>query len=53
MGYKGHYGEYTGNAKHSRTPITKRDVHSAIRDDKAHMDYLKRDVLHDAHHVRS
>ncbi len=29
------------------TKITKGNVHSAIRDDKAHIDYLKRDVLDD------
>ena len=29
------------------TKITKGNVKSAIKDDKAHMDYLKRDVLDD------
>ena len=29
------------------TKITKSNVKSAIKDDKAHMDYLKRDVLYD------
>ena len=29
------------------TKITKGNVKSAIKDDKAHMDYLKRDVLYD------
>jgi hypothetical protein len=29
------------------TKITKDNVHAAIRDDKAHIDYLKRDVLDD------
>ena len=29
------------------TKITKGNAKSAIRDDKAHMDYLKRDVLDD------
>ena len=29
------------------TKITKKNVGAAIRDDKAHMDYLKRDVLDD------
>mgnify|MGYP003301810879 CR=1 FL=1 len=32
------------------TKITKKNVGAAIRDDKAHMDYLKRDVLYDDHH---
>ena len=30
---KGHYGHYTGNARHSHTPITKTNVHAAERDD--------------------
>ena len=29
------------------TKITKSNVKSAIKDDKAHIDYLKRDVLDD------
>ena len=29
------------------TKITKSNVRSAIKDDKAHIDYLKRDVLDD------
>ena len=29
------------------TKITKGNVHAAIKDDKAHIDYLKRDVLDD------
>ena len=35
------------------TKITKENVKAAIRDDKAHMDYLKRDVLYDDHHGHS
>jgi|TARA_R110000851_G_scaffold43914_1_gene108270 hypothetical protein len=30
-----------------KTKITKNDVKSAIKDDKAHIDYLKRDVNDD------
>ena len=33
--------------KHMHTHITKSNVKAAIRDDKAHMDYLKRDVKDD------
>jgi len=33
--------------KHMHTHITKSNVHAAIKDDKAHMDYLKRDVKDD------
>ena len=50
---KGHFGEYSGNARHSRTPVTKHNVHAAERDDAAHIDYLKRDVLWDDKHGHS
>jgi len=33
--------------KHMHTHITKQNVKAAIRDDKAHMDYLKRDIKDD------
>ena len=33
--------------KHMHTHITKQNVAAAIRDDKAHMDYLKRDIKDD------
>ena len=33
--------------KHMRTHITKSNVKAAIKDDKAHMDYLKRDIKDD------
>lgn len=35
------------------TKITKKNVGAAIRDDKAHMDYLKRDINYDAKHGHS
>ena len=53
---KGHIGRYTGNhphnAKydHAHTHVTDHNLKAAERDDAAHMDYLKRDVLYDAHH---
>ena len=51
MGYKGHYGEYTGNAKwskdHADTKVTKGNYKASERDDAAHIDYLKRDVDYD------
>ena len=25
---KGHFGHYTGNARHSHTPVTKHNVHA-------------------------
>ena len=50
---KGHFGEYSGNARHSRTPVTKHNVHAAEKDDAAHIDYLKRDVLWDDKHGHS
>ena len=36
--------------KHMHTFITKQNVKAAIRDDKAHMDYLKRDIKDDQRH---
>ena len=48
---KGHYGEYSGNAKHSR--VTASNYKASERDDAAHIDYLKRDVLYDNHHSHS
>jgi len=58
MGYqKGHWGEYTGNAKwsrdHAHTKVTSKNYDAAVRDDAAHIDYLKRDVLYDDHHGHS
>jgi hypothetical protein len=47
---KGHFGEYTGNARHSRTPVTRKNYVSSVKDDAAHIDYLKRDVKYDAKH---
>lgn len=48
---KGHYGEYSGNAKHSR--VTASNYKASERDDAAHIDYLKRDVLYDNYHSHS
>ena len=48
---KGHYGEYSGNAKHSR--VTSSNYKASERDDAAHIDYLKRDVNYDAKHGHS
>jgi hypothetical protein len=58
MGYqKGHYGKYTGNARccmdHADTKVTKSNYKATERDDAAHIDYLKRDVLYDDHHGHS
>ena len=57
MGYKGHYGEYTGNAKwskdHAHTRVTKENYEATKRDDEDHMRYLKEDVEYDAHHGHS
>jgi len=54
---KGHYGKYTGNAKwskdHAHTKVTKENYKATERDDAAHIDYLKRDVLYDDHHGHS
>ena len=57
MGYKGHYGEYTGNAKwskdHASTKVTKGNYKASERDDAAHIDYLKRDIDYDNKHGHS
>ncbi len=54
MGHKGHYGQYTGNSKfskdHAHTRVTSSNYKATERDDAAHIDYLKRDVLYDDHH---
>ena len=54
MGHKGHYGEYTGNAKwskdHAHTRVTKGNYKASERDDAAHISYLKRDILDDQKH---
>ena len=51
MGHKGHYGQYTGNAKwstdHAHTEVTKENYKASERDDAAHVDYLERDVKDD------
>lgn len=52
--HKGYYGQYTGNAKwskdHAHTRVTKGNYKASERDDAAHIDYLKRDVLYDEKH---
>ena len=50
---KGHFGEYTGNARHSRTPVTRKNYVSSERDDAAHISYLKRDIDYDNKHGHS
>ena len=51
MGHKGHWGEYTGNAKwskdHAHTKVTKGNYKASEKDDAAHIDYLKRDIKDD------
>ena len=49
--HKGHYGEYSGNAKWSK--VTDSNMGATKRDDKAHMDYLKQDVKYDNKHGHS
>lgn len=50
---KGHFGKYTGNARHSHTPVTQHNVHASESDDAAHISYLKRDIDYDAKHGHS
>ena len=51
MGHKGHYGEYSGNAKWSR--VTSSNMGATKKDDEAHMQYLKEDVDYDNKHGHS
>ena len=44
---KGHFGEYSGNDRHSRKPVTKRNVNAAEKDDAPHIDNRNREVLWD------
>ena len=45
---KGHYGHYTGNARHSK--VTDSNMGATKRDDKAHIKYLKEDINYDSKH---
>ena len=53
----GHTGQYSGNSRHSynhaHTKVTKENYKDAVKDDAAHIDYLKRDVLYDDKHGHS
>ena len=49
--HKGHYGEYSGNAKWSK--VNSSNMRATKRDDEAHMDYLKQDVDYDSKHGHS
>ena len=50
-------GKYSGNSRHSynhaHTRVTAGNYEATKKDDEAHMDYLKRDVLYDDHHGHS
>jgi hypothetical protein len=48
---KGHYGEYTGNARHSK--VTSSNYDATKKDDEVHMKYLKEDVDYDNKHGHS
>jgi len=54
MGHKGHYGEYSGNAKwskdHADTKVTEGNYKATKKDDEAHMEYLKKDIDYDNKH---
>ena len=49
--HKGHYGQYSGNAKHSR--VTNSNMSATKKDDETHMTYLKEDVDYDNKHDHS
>jgi hypothetical protein len=48
---KGHYGEYSGNSRHSK--VTSHNMAATKRDDEAHMEYLKEDIKYDNKHGHS
>jgi hypothetical protein len=51
---KGHFGQYTGNARCCKnTKVTASNYKATERDDAAHIDYLKRDIRYDATHGHS
>jgi hypothetical protein len=51
---KGHYGEYTGNARCCKdTKVTSSNYDATKKDDEAHMKYLKEDVDYDNKHGHS
>lgn len=51
---KGHYGEYTGNARCCKdTKVNKSNYDATKRDDEAHMTYLKEDIKYDNKHGHS
>ncbi len=50
---KGHYGQYTGNARHSHTPVTRSNYRASVADDAAHIHYLKEDIDYDNKHGHS
>ena len=51
---KGHYGEYTGNARCCKdTKVTKSNYDATKRDDEAHMTYLKEGIKYDNKHGHS
>jgi hypothetical protein len=51
---KGHYGEYTGNARCCKdTKVTKSNYDATKRDDEAHITYLKEDIKYDNKHGHS
>ncbi len=47
---KGHYGEYTGNARCCKTPVNKRNYRASVADDAAHIHYLEEDMKYDKKH---
>ena len=51
----GGYGHYSGNHPRfsSHTKVTPENLDASVKDDKAHMDYLKRDINYDDKHGHS
>jgi len=54
---QGHKGQYSGNSRHSynhaHTKVTRNNYGATVKDDLAHMHYLKMDIMYDDHHGHS
>ena len=51
---QGHYGKYSGNARccmgHPHTRVDRYNYKPTERDNAAHISYLEKDIIYDAHH---
>jgi len=51
---QGHKGQYSGNSRHSynhaNTEVNRNNYGASVKDDAAHIHYLKMDIMYDDHH---